>query len=300
MNELQQATARAIVNVFETGRIRGNYAEITVLKGDSGHLSYGRSQAALGSGSLYELINAYCQQPNARFADELRPHLPRFQAKDVSLDTDDSVKGLLKAAGAQDPVMRVTQDQYFNRAYFAPACRAAEALGIAEPLGQAVVYDSHIQGGWGLLKKRIGPVTARGERDWVQKFIELRTQWLKSLKPPLPNTVYRMDSFAALIAQGKWDLALPLAVHGVTLTSEALAGDIATPEAGPRTLQLASPYLRGADVSALQRALTAQGLPIPDDGVYGPFTDVMVKKWQAQQGIAEVGVAKQTRASLGL
>ena len=47
MNELQQNTARAIVNVFETGRISGNYAAVAVLKGDSGHLSYGRSQAAL-------------------------------------------------------------------------------------------------------------------------------------------------------------------------------------------------------------------------------------------------------------
>ena len=125
MNELQQETSRAIVNIFETGRIRGNYAAITVIAGDSGHLSYGRSQSALGSGTLYKLLESYCQQQNAKYAAELRPFLPRFQQKDVTLDTDTEVRRLLKAAGTQDPVMRATQDQFFNRQYFAPACSAA-------------------------------------------------------------------------------------------------------------------------------------------------------------------------------
>jgi chitosanase len=52
VNDLQQKTVRAIVNVFETGHLEGNYSAIAVLKGDRGHLSYGRSQATLGSGSL--------------------------------------------------------------------------------------------------------------------------------------------------------------------------------------------------------------------------------------------------------
>ena len=44
MNDLQKATSAAIVNIFETGRVRGDYGAIAVLKGDSGHLSYGRSK----------------------------------------------------------------------------------------------------------------------------------------------------------------------------------------------------------------------------------------------------------------
>jgi hypothetical protein len=166
MNELQKETARAILNVFETGRVRGDYSGIAVIKGDSGHLSYGRSQAALGSGTLFELINEYCAQPNAQFAVDLREFLGRLQQKDITLDTDQRFRTLLKDAANQDPVMRLTQDQFFNSRYLAPACRAAEALGITSPLGQTVVYDSHIQGGWGTLRKRMGPVTARGEQDW--------------------------------------------------------------------------------------------------------------------------------------
>src|SRR5215813_9486401 len=68
MNTIQAATAVAIVNVFETGRVRGDYGGMAVLDGDTGHLSYGRSQASLGSGSLFALLDEYCAQPGAQFA----------------------------------------------------------------------------------------------------------------------------------------------------------------------------------------------------------------------------------------
>ena len=299
MNELQQTTARAIVNVFETGRILGNYAGLAVLKGDSGHLSYGRSQAALGSGVLYELLDAYCQRPAATYAAQLRPYLPRFKNKDFTLDSDDELKALLRRAATDDPMMRLTQDQFFDSRYLAPACRDADTLGIGDPLGVTVIYDSRIQGGWSLLKQRIGPVTTRGSRDWVQRYIALRKSWLSSLKSPLPSTVYRMDSFDSLARLEKWNLELPVSVHGITITAEALAGD--APGQGPsRTLRLTSPYLRGADVSALQQALQRKGLPITPDGVYGAFTSKLVELWQTQQAIKEDGVGGLTRKSLGL
>jgi chitosanase len=299
MNELQQTTARAIVNVFETGRILGNYAAIAVLKGDSGHLSYGRSQAALGSGVLYELLDAYCQKPGASHAAQLRGYLPRLKNKDFTLDNDEAFKALLKLAATDDPLMRLTQDQFFDSRYLAPACSDGGSLGLVEPLGITVIYDSRIQGGWPLLKQRMGPVTTRGSKDWVQRFIALRKNWLSTLKPPLPSTVYRMDAFDSLVKLEKWDLELPMVVHGVTLTAESLAGD--TPDQGrPRTLSLTSPYLRGADVTALQQALRQKGLPITPDGVYGAFTSTLVEQWQTRQAIQEHGVGTLTRQSLGL
>jgi chitosanase len=45
MTPIQQKTIKAIVNVFETGQPAGNYSAVTVLAGDSGHLTYGRSQS---------------------------------------------------------------------------------------------------------------------------------------------------------------------------------------------------------------------------------------------------------------
>lgn len=309
MDELQQKTARAIVNVFETGRIRGNYSAIAVLKGDSGHLSYGRSQATLGSGSLFRLLDTYCLQPNAQFAPQLRPFLSALQNKDVRLDTDAIFRQLLRDAAGQDAVMRATQDQFFDNNYFVPARTAAQALGITAPLGITVVYDSHVQGGWGKVKSRIGPVVGGDTRGWIRRYISQRSQWLKSLKDPLPVTVYRMASFDALINAEKWDLALPLTAHGVQITEVSLSDD-APPSAGappmvnvPRILALTTPYLRGADVLAVQQALQGRGLPAGrPDGVYGPFTNQLVLEWQRTQNpaIAENGVGMATRRSLGL
>jgi chitosanase len=292
MNQQQKLTAQAIVNVFETGRVMGNYSAVTVLPGDSGHLTYGRSQTTLGSGNLFQLLNDYCRQPGALFAAQLAPSLPRFQQKDISLDTDASIRALLQQAGT-DPVMRATQDQFFDANYFIPSVTAAGNVGITEPLGVTVVYDSHIQGGWGTLLKRMPSVSdAGGERAWVASYVSLRRSWLLSLDPPLPSTVYRMDSFNALIAQNKWDLALPLTVHGVTITADTLAG-------APRTLRLTTPFMRGDDVKALQQAL---GLGAAADGVYGPQTDSLVKQRQAAADppIVEDGVGPLTRQLLGL
>jgi chitosanase len=299
MNELQQTTARAIVNVFETGRILGNYAAVAVLKGDSGHLSYGRSQAALGSGTLFQLLDSYCQKQSAKYAAQLQPYLTRFKNKDVSLDADAALKTLLKLAATEDPVMRLTQDQFFDGRYLAPACSDAAALGISEPLAAAIIYDSRIQGGWALLKQRIGPVTSRGSRDWAQRYIALRKAWLNSLAPPLPSTVYRMDAFDSLVKLEKWNLDLPVTVHNIAITVEAMAGDAAGPGQS-RTLRLLTPYLRGSDVSALQQALQQKGLPVTPDGTYGAFTAKLVEQWQRTHAIAEDGAGALTRRSLGL
>jgi chitosanase len=301
MNELQQKTARAIVNVFETGRVRGNYSAIAVLKGDSGHLSYGRSQSTLGSGSLGKLLVLYCQQPGAKFVTEIQAFLPDVQKKDFTLDTNDTFRQLLKRAGSEDPVMRTTQDRFFDDNYLVPACTAGEKLGITEALGQTVIYDSHVQGGWGTLKARMPEVNAVGAKQWVKDYVKLRTGWLKSLKDPLPTTVYRMEAFDSMISADNWNLTLPLTAHGVTITSDALDADTLPAGSTRRTLVLVTPYLRGEDVREVQAALGAKSFPIgKPDGAYGPFTSQLVADWQKQQNIAEKGVGPLTRNSLGL
>jgi chitosanase len=98
-----------------------------------------------------------------------------------------------------------------------------------------------------------------------------------------------------------WDLPLPIAVHGVEINEASLAGDIAPAGAtARRTLRLASPYLRGDDVRALQQALAKNGLANSADGIYGPFTDLLVKNWQSAKSIKEDGAGPTTLQSLGL
>src|SRR5687767_9725146 len=99
LSEVQKRTAQAIVNIFETGTARGVYAAVTLLPGDAGHLTYGRSQTTLGSGNLHTLIADYVAAPGARFAAELAGYLPRLSAIDFGLDQDFVFRGLLARAG---------------------------------------------------------------------------------------------------------------------------------------------------------------------------------------------------------
>jgi len=155
LSDLQKKTAAAIVNVFETGRVLGDYGAVSVLPGDTGHLSYGRSQVTLGSGSLYRMIQVYCNTPGAAFP-QLSSYLPRMRQRDFTLDTDMTLRALLKQAG-QDPVMRTVQDQFFDANYWSPAAQSAANFGISSALGTSVVYDGHVS-------LTVPPITAEDVR----------------------------------------------------------------------------------------------------------------------------------------
>jgi len=311
MNELQKKTAKAIVNIFETGRVTGDYGAVTVLKGDSGHLTYGRSQTTLGSGNLFLLIRSYCARADAQLGGALQPYLPRLAERDVALDRDGTLRALLSEAG-DDPAMQSEQDRFFDDHYLNPACRTAENRGISTALGQTVVYDSFIQGGFRKVAPMVGGTIGSGvdEHQWIQDYVAARKRWLSGLNPPLPKTVYRMEAFASLIAGGKWDLPLALTVRGAIISMETLsdastvvraaAVDPADPPA-PAILFVKTPYMRGEEVRRVQEALNTAGFANSRDGVYGPFTEALVRQFQAARQLKADGVVGPgTRVALGL
>ena len=59
LNDRQKKAAQAIVNIFETGRPEGDYCKVTMLSGDPGHLTYGRSQTTFAIGNLYLFFNGF-------------------------------------------------------------------------------------------------------------------------------------------------------------------------------------------------------------------------------------------------
>src|SRR5689334_9424437 len=74
LTALQKAAAQAIVNIFETGTIRGNYGDVTLLRGDSGQLTYGRSQTTLASGNLFLLCKDYSGRTDGAYSQKLVPY----------------------------------------------------------------------------------------------------------------------------------------------------------------------------------------------------------------------------------
>ena len=307
VDDLQKATIEAIINIFETGKILGDYGSVTLISGDTGHLTYGRSQTTLASGNLYLLIKDYCEQ-SGELAAQLTPYLARLKACDVSLDGDAGLRSALRQAGS-DPIMQDVQDAFFDRIYWLPSSLSAERFGISCALGYALVYDGHVQGAW----RRLAEITSAargtlqilGERAWLSAYIQQRLTWLQTNQNAvLHATAYRMVAFQGLAAQSKWDLALPITVRGRMITAESLqrpAIRASAESAPPRLLLLETPPLQGDDVGQLQRALSANGVATVQSDVFDQQTSVAVISFQTSKGLKPDGiVGAATRAALGL
>jgi len=294
----QAQAAKAIVNIFETAVVRGDYGQVTLMPGDTGRLTYGRAQASLGSGNLNLLVGRYCATVGARFGARLRAWLPALASRSAAADTDLKLHNLLRAC-ADDPVMRDVQDAFFDEMYWQPAERSAARMGIRSPLGVAVVYDSWVHGSWALLRDRTlaaGSLQQVGEHEWIARYVRARRDWLATHSNALlRQTVYRMDAFARLIALDAWGLALPLVVRGHEISMASLSGVPAGcydgPQPGTRNLAVTTPLQRGLDVRLLQLALSDQGCDIRADGILGNGTARFIRAFQRTSELPETGVA---------
>jgi len=295
----QKKAAQSILNIFETSEVLGDYGKVTLISGDTGHLTFGRSQTTLGSGNLYNLLQRYCTNSGARFGTRLEAYLPDIKACDTALDNDLKLHNVLRAS-ADDPVMRDTQDVFFDECYWAPAARAAEREGISSALGTAVVYDGFVQGSWKAMRDRtnaqVGNVASAGEHDWVQAYVTTRRAWLAGhSRADLRATVYRMDAFQRLIDHGYWGLELPLVVCGKEISVATFSGNppgcYDGPQPGTRVLALQSPLPRGLDVRLVQLGLSDRGADIKADGIFGQTSQRRIREYQSAQGLPATGVA---------
>ncbi len=299
LTPLQKQTAQAIVNLFETSSARGDYGAVTVIPGDTGHLSFGRSQTTLGSGNLHALLQRYCSNAGARFGPRLAPWLERVEQRDTTLDHELRLHNLLRAT-ADDPVMREMQDLFFDEGYWQPAARIAAGMGLKTPRGVAGVYDSLIQGSWKTVRDltidHAGHLAEFGERAWIEAYIATRHAWLAGhRRSDLRATAYRMEAFQRLAEQGYWGLELPLVVRGAELSTATLyatpPGCYDGPQPGTRSIALQTPLARGLDVRLLQLALSEQGIAIKADGIFGRTSANLLRDYQASAGLPATGVA---------
>lgn len=298
---VQARTCKAILNLFETGDVVGLYGSVTVLAGDTGQLTFGRSQTTLGSGNLSLLIERYVANPGARFGAKLASYLPRLRARDATLNDDEHLKNILRAS-ADDPVMRDMQDAFFDDIYWLPSLRVCRSLGIATALGAAIIYDAHIHGSWRTLRDRtakaVGSPTAFGEQAWLSRYVQLRHDWLATNSNLLlRKTVYRMDAFSRLIALGNWGLALPMVVLAREVSVQTMGGlpidAFDGPAPGSRPLALQTPMLKGQDIRLVQLGLSEMGIDVRADAVFGKGSRDAVIALQQREGLPQTGTLDQ-------
>jgi hypothetical protein len=53
--------------------VLGDYSRVTLIAGDTGHLTFGRSQTTLGSGNLSSMLQRYCFNGGCRLGPCLAP-----------------------------------------------------------------------------------------------------------------------------------------------------------------------------------------------------------------------------------
>lgn len=210
----------AIVNVFETGSISGGYDVISIYKDGrkgSRQITYGRSQTT-EQGNLRSLIEMYIANKGL-FADDFKTYLAKIGKTPLVDDAD--FKTLLKNAARQDPVMRTTQDYFFDVVYYTPALHFFDGYKFVLPLSLLVIYDSYIHSGGVLsfLRQRfteMPPSMGGDEKLWVGSYVKVRQDWLQNNpKKVLQNTVYRTQCFLTQIKNDNWMLNLPVNAHGV-------------------------------------------------------------------------------------
>ena len=240
----QHEICERVINVFETGSVQGNYSAISTFADGPGHrrqVTYGRSQTT-EYGNLPALVRMYVDA-GGLFSSELSEFLPRLGHLETPLVENSRFKDLLRRAGAQDPVMRQTQDVFFDRIYFQPAMKWASDNGFTLALSALVIYDSFIHSGsiLAFLRNRFPEVPpARGgdEKAWIRSYVRVRNDWLSNhSSSDLRASAYRTRDLLREIGRGNWDLSmLPIMANGVPvdagagIASAAMAGTFDHPE----------------------------------------------------------------------
>jgi chitosanase len=218
MNDKIKNKIQKILNSIETGKADGDYGCISLYKDGPNQIrqiTYGKSQTTEW-GNLKKLIKLYVDK-NGRFAGEFTPYLPKLGVS--SLVDDSNLLKLLKDASF-DPIMRQSQDEFFDNEYWKPATAWFVANSFTLNLSMLVIYDSFIHSG-SILKflrdkfpEKI-PLHGGDEKKWIISYVKARHEWLKNhSNPALVSSSYRTKDMLRTINEQDWNLEKPYNANG--------------------------------------------------------------------------------------
>jgi chitosanase len=207
-----------IVNVFESGTPDGDYGCVSLYEdGPKGikQITYGKSQTTEW-GNLRDLVKMYVNN-DGQYSDVLQAFLDDIGHS--SLVNNKNFIHILKQA-SKDPIMRTTQDEFFDKHYWEPAKSWVVKNGFKTNLAMLVIYDSFIHSGSILkfLRDKFSekvPVNGGDEKKWIVQYCKARLNWLKNHSNPiLQKTTYRVHDFLVAQELDNWDLSEVFSANG--------------------------------------------------------------------------------------
>lgn len=215
----KKAKIQSIINVFETGSIKGDYKNVSIYNdGPDGakQVTYGKSQTT-EYGNLKDLIKMYVENKGVKAA-ELTPYISKIGS--TPLWTDKTFISLIKEAGV-DPIMISTQDVFFDKHYWNPAIKWCADNEFTLPLAGLVIYDSYIHSGSILpfLRNKFAaktPANGGTQQEWIFEYLTARKEWLRTHSNIiLRKTVYRVNNMLDVVTKKDWTLDQPFNANGL-------------------------------------------------------------------------------------
>jgi len=259
----QRLICDRVINVFETGTIKGKYGAISIYRDGPNlirQVTYGRSQTT-EYGNLRQLVDMYAKAGGI-YSNDLKSYVPLIG--NTALVDNEPFKDLLRKAGNEDPIMRATQDRFFDQVYFQPAEKWADANGFTLPLSMLVIYDSFIHSGRILdfLRARFAempPSRGGDEKRWISQYADARHKWLSThSRSDLRASSYRTKDLVREIARGNWGLSnLPVIANGTPVDDQGAGAKVAAPAIPKVAMDEPIPFLGEVESAARSPAADA-------------------------------------------
>ncbi|MBA3868892.1 MAG: chitosanase, partial [Anaerolineae bacterium] len=171
-----------------TAEFEGRYDSVQQI--DKAVISYGRFQFTLTSGNLSNVLRSWRDGPTSQGQAPkawaiINASMDRVTAQDASLADNNEFKNALRQAGRTQS-MREAQDNYGQRNFFDPAVKLANREGVQSRVGQAIYFDTYIQGPRGLrsiiekTRAAIGD-EKMGEQAYLNRFLDERAAYMLRL-----------------------------------------------------------------------------------------------------------------------
>jgi len=214
LTDCQQEIIFRVTSVFETGQQDLKF-EFCDYENDGQGYDAGFMSATSRSGAILGIVQYYCKVNSGAPICGLIPALQKAvgsQTKNGLGDLCDKWK-----SAANDKAFRNAQWQYTIDNYFSPATKHAKDIGLTLPLGLGELYDCNIQLGDGndqnslggiinTVNKKVGKPAQAGQVNWLNAFLQERTNAEYRIGGAYPGTVYRIKSYKHVVDKGQAEM----------------------------------------------------------------------------------------------